>query len=191
MSFYSKYSRLLLTVGFIITLTVIFELTGIRSQITIPYIQELFSENLLLGSILFIALFCGANLAQVPGVFFLVASILALGQAKGFCLTITAAIISCAVSYFFIRLIGQDSLRAIDHKIAKKAFEKLDENPLLSNIFLRVFFQTAPPLNYSLALSRVSFKHYIGGAIIGLPIPIFIISFFIDIILNYYGLSPR
>ena len=58
----------------------------------------------------------------------------------------------------------------------------MDAYPLLSIVALRTVFQTAPPLNYSLALSGVQFRNYVVGTIVGLPIPIAIYCLAFDIL---------
>lgn len=52
---------------------------------------------------------------------------------------------------------------------------------------LRLVFQTAPALNYTLALSGISFREYMIGSLIGLPLPIFIYILFFDQLLALSG----
>ncbi|MFT6070387.1 MAG: putative membrane protein YdjX (TVP38/TMEM64 family) [Bacteriovoracaceae bacterium] len=124
-------------------------------------------------------------MAGVPGGVFLGAAVYALGKTNGYLVTLTAGLISVSVSFFIVRLIGQDGLRKFEHPFALKLLSKLDDNPLKINITLRFLFQTLPPLNYTLALSGVKFKDYFMGALIGLPIPILIITLLIDQLIRF------
>jgi uncharacterized membrane protein YdjX (TVP38/TMEM64 family) len=178
------YFRLLSTFVFILCIYLILEISGFRSQLTVENIRPLFEDNFILGSLLFIGAFTLGNLAQVPGWIFLSASVFALGKVNGYLITTTAALVSACISFYLVRFIGQDGLRKITHPIALKLFKKLDQSPLKINIILRILFQTLPPLNYSLALSGVKFKHYFLGALIGLPLPILIMTLLIDQLLK-------
>jgi len=167
-----KYQRLIAIGLFLLVLFVIFELSGIRKNFSLDYVKDTLAENILWGGFLFVLLFCAANLIQIPGWIFLAAAVLTLGKIHGGLLTYVAAVTSCVVTYGLIRALGNDALRELDSKVAVRIFRYLDEYPLLSIFALRSIFQTAPPLNYSLALSGIPFRNYVIGTIIGLPLPI-------------------
>ena len=79
-----------------------------------------------------------------------------------------------------MRLIGGDALRKLDNTLAKRILAHLDRHPLASVWLLRVLFQTAPPLNYSLALSGVGVRAYLLGTLLGLPLPIAVYCLLFD-----------
>ncbi len=182
---FKPYLRLVSCLLFFIILTLTLELSGLRSEFTISKIQLLFEKNILMASLIFISAFTIGSMSGVPGGVFLAAAVYGLGTTKGYFLTLTAAFISISISFFVVRLIGQDGLRKFEHPFALKLLNKLDEEPLKINIVLRFLFQTLPPLNYTLALSGVKFKDYFLGALIGLPIPILIIALLIDKIISF------
>jgi uncharacterized membrane protein YdjX (TVP38/TMEM64 family) len=175
-----KNKRLLIVFLSLVVIIVIAEFTGLRSIVTIPYIKSLFVKNILLSSISFILFFTLANIIQIPGWPFLVASILTLGTLPGYLLTLTAAMFSTIAGFLLIRYIGKNSLQNLTSPIVTKLIKRTHSSPVKSTVILRVIFQTAPPINYALALSGIHFKHYLLGSIIGLPIPIYIYTFFID-----------
>jgi uncharacterized membrane protein YdjX (TVP38/TMEM64 family) len=47
---------------------------------------------------------------------------------------------------------------------------------------LRTLFQTAPALNYALAMSGIEFRRYLAGTLIGLPLPIALYCIFFDVL---------
>ncbi len=124
------------------------------------------------GAALFVALFCLGNLIQIPGWVFLAAAVLTLGKTDGGVLTYLAAVVSCVATYALILMVGGDALRELDSPLARRILGYIDERPLLSVFAPRTLFQTVPPLNYSLALSGVPFRHYLTGTMLGLPLPI-------------------
>ncbi|MBV1878970.1 MAG: VTT domain-containing protein [Pseudomonadales bacterium] len=142
-------------------------------------------DNLVLGAIIFIGMFSLANLIQVPGLIFLAAAVLTLGKIQGGIITYVAAVSSCLVTYAIVGLVGHNTLRAVQNPIALKIFSRIDQAPISSIIMLRIIFQTAPILNYTLALSGLKFRHYLTGTLIGLPIPIFFYCLGFDLVIEY------
>jgi len=57
---------------------------------------------------------------------------------------------------------------------------RLDAHPVSSVALLRTLFQTAPALNYALAMSGIEFRRYLVGTLIGLPLPIALYCVFFD-----------
>lgn len=165
---------------FVITLLLIAHFTGIRSEINLIYIKSLFDENFLVSTISFILVFTIGNLIQIPGWPFLVAATITLGIVPGYFLTLSAASFSTIVGFILIRFIGRDSLENIKSNVVKRLIKNTHESPIRNTVILRVLFQTAPPINYALALSGIKFKDYLIGSLLGLPVPIFIYTFFID-----------
>lgn len=149
-------------------------------HLNIENVRSIFGENLYSSCFLFIGLFSLGNLLQIPGQIFLTAAVLVLGRNQGYLLTLIAAYISCALSFFCISSIAGDSLKEIKFKWVKKILAQLDDKPFLVVLLLRFIFQTAPALNYALSMSGVSFKNYILATIVALPIPVYIYTLVID-----------
>lgn len=172
--------RLGATVAFAITLGLIIELMGLRENFTLEYLRTTIEANLFVGIVIFIGLFALGNLIQIPGWIFMAGAILALGKVGGGLLTYAAAVFSCLVTYVIIGYIGKNALRSINNKYAKKLLGHLDTHPLRSIVLLRAFLGSSPILNYTLALSGVTFNHHIKGTLIGLAIPVFLHTLLFD-----------
>jgi len=177
-------NKLWLICGALIALIAIGEITGLRASFSFGSIKEIFLQNKLTGVIIFSLVFALGNLLYVPGWIFLVAAVLALGKEWGGLATYTAAMVSAIFSYALIFKLGKDVLRSFDNKWANKIFSNLDHSPIVSIVLLRLLFQTAPPLNYALAMSNIRFRHYLLGTLIGLPLPIFIYCYFFEFIFD-------
>ena len=175
-----KYRRLLGVSLFLGGLFAVFELSGLRAHFNLQFLQQQIDSHLAGGLLIFIILFSLGNLIQVPGWVFLAASVLALGPAMGGLATYIAAIISCAMTFLVIRFVGGDVLRQLDNKVIARILQHLDERPIRSVMFARTLFQTAPPLNYALAMSGIKFREYLAGTLFGLPLPIFVYCVFFD-----------
>jgi uncharacterized membrane protein YdjX (TVP38/TMEM64 family) len=156
------------------------ELTGLRAHFTLDALQTQLSTHRLQGFAFFTVLFCLGNLAQIPGWIFLAAAVLALDRIAGGIATYLAASASCLVVFLIVRTIGGDALRKMDNTVAKRILASLDQRPFLSVWLLRMLFQTAPPLNYSLALSGIGVRPYLFGTLLGLPLPIAVYCLLFD-----------
>lgn len=177
-----RYARLLGVVAFLGVLLIVFEVSGIRERFDLAYIRETIVMHRAGGLLLFVLLFSLGNLIQIPGWLFLAAAVLTLGRTWGGVVTYVAATTSCALTFVIIRSIGGDALRSIDNRIAARILSKLDTYPIRSVALLRMLFQTAPPLNYALALSGIGWRSYLVGTLLGLPLPIAAYCIFFDLL---------
>lgn len=180
LAWFRRHARLVLVLLFIATILLVVQLTGIRQHFELDFIRAQFEHHLITGTATFILLFALGNLIQIPGWIFLAAAVLALGQIWGAAVTYVAAVMSCILIFLLIRLVGGDALRNLDSGIARRLLQQLDRRPVWSQFWLRTLFQTAPALNYTLALSGVRLRDYCVALLIGLPLPIVLYSLFID-----------
>ena len=177
-----RYKRLILVMIFLACLLAVFHFSGLRGNFNPRFIQDKFANNQVTGLAIFVVLFAVGNLIQIPGWVFLAAAVLALGKAWGGLVTYIAALVSCITTFGVIRALGGDALRQINNKYAVRTLQYLDQRPTLSTLTLRLLLQTAPALNYTLAMSGVKFRYYLMGTVLGLPLPIAIYCLFFDYI---------
>jgi uncharacterized membrane protein YdjX (TVP38/TMEM64 family) len=175
-----KYLRLLAVILFLALLFAAFELSGLRAHFNLEFLRQQIIAHQFEGLLIFILLFSLGNLIQIPGWIFLAAAVLALGRTNGGLVTYVAAIVSCVITFLAIRLVGGDALRQLDNHTIARILRHLDEHPLRSIVVARTLFQTAPPLNYALAMSGIKFREYLLGTLLGLPLPIFLYCVFFD-----------
>lgn len=172
---------------FIALLWAVVEASGLREQFSLQAVREGFAAHHAVGLALFVGLFAVANLVQVPGGFFLAAAVLALGPLWGAITTYVAACISCTATFLVVRALGADALRAFDGRVARRLFARLDAEPVRSVLLLRLVFHSVPALNYALALSGVRLRHYVLGTLLGLPLPILVVTLLFDTLARWFG----
>ena len=175
-----QYLRLFLVLLFLAVLLAGFEWFGLREHFSLEFIRYRIEQDRTEGLLIFILLFVLGNLAHIPGLLFLAAAVLSLGEAVGGMATYVAANIACMVTFLLIHAIGGDALRNIEYPLAMKIMKRLHTHPVISVFLLRTFFQTMPGVNYALALSGVPFRHYLLGTLLGLPLPIFLYCVFFE-----------
>ncbi|MDR7272672.1 putative membrane protein YdjX (TVP38/TMEM64 family) [Pelomonas saccharophila] len=179
--------RWLAVLVFVAGLWGLVEITGLRQQISLQAVREGFAQHRLWGLAAFTALFVLANLAHIPGAFFLAAAVLALGPVWGALTTYVAACIACTVTFVVVRALGADALRELDNRLARRLFAKLDAHPVRSVVMLRTVFHSVSALNYTLALSGVSLRDYVIGTLLGLPLPILVVTALFDTLAVWMG----
>ena len=167
------------------------EVSGLRDHISLRAVREGFEQHRVWGLLAFAALFALANLAHIPGGFFLAAAVLALGAGWGALLTYVAACMSCMLTFVIVRALGSDALRELKGALARRLFVRLDAHPLRSVVLLRLVFHSLPALNYALALSGVPWRHYLLGTLLGLPLPILVITVLLDTVAAWAGWTLR
>jgi len=175
-----RYRRLLGVALFVGALLIVFEVSGLRDHFDLAFLRRLILQYRVGGLILFVLLFSLGNLLQVPGWVFLAAAVITLGRVWGGAITYVAAITSCAFTFVTIRAIGGDALRMLGNRVAVRLLAGLDTHPVASVALLRTLFQTAPALNYALAMSGIGFRRYLIGTLVGLPLPIALYCVFFD-----------
>ena len=189
LAFVLRYKRLLGVALFLAILFAVFEISGLRDHFNLAFIRELILQHRVGGLALFVLLFSLGNLIQIPGLVFLAAAVVTLDRAWGGVVTYIAAVVSCALTFVIIRALGGDALRSLHNRIAIRILRELDAHPIGSVALLRLLFQTAPALNYALAMSGIKFRNYLIGTLAGLPLPIALYCIFFDILAT--GLNVR
>lgn len=182
-----RHARLIAVIAFVLALWALAHFTQMQAHFTPQLVHDSFEAHPVIGVVIFVASFSLGNLIQIPGWVFLVAAVLTLGQFWGGALTYVAASVSCVVTFLLIRLVGGNALRSFDGRIARRLFSRLDAHPIQSVGLLRVLFQTAPALNYALALSGVRLRNYLIGTLLGLPLPIAVYCVFLDTLAHWLG----
>jgi uncharacterized membrane protein YdjX (TVP38/TMEM64 family) len=141
------------------------------------------SHSGLLGVLLYFCLFSIGQLLHVPGVIFVVAAALAFGNALGLFYAMVGAAIAISVVFFVVRVIGGTPLSNPSSQWVRRAVTRLDTQPFRSIFLMRLVFSTGPWLNYVLAMSTVSYSHYITASILGIIPQVVVTIFLVDLTL--------
>ena len=175
-----RYKGLFVVLLFLLALLAIAQLTGLRDNVSPAFLRQTLSGHQWGGLLAFVLLFCLGNLAQIPGWIFLASAVLVLGRSVGGLVTYISAVTSCAITFWTVGFMGGAALRRFDNKVATRLLDQLQAHPVRNIVILRTIFQTLPALNYTLALSGTSFKNYMAGTLLGLPLPIAVYCLLFD-----------
>ena len=162
--------RLLLLAAFLIGVYAIGKMTGFTHELTVDGIRESMRQAGVAGFFVFVATFSVGQLLYIPGFVFVMVAGLAYGPFWGAIASLIAANISVAVSFWIVRSIGGQPLKDLRIKkpFLQKPLDHLEDRPIRSMIIIRLFLWAIPPVNYTLAMSGVSFRDYMIAAAIGM-----------------------
>ncbi len=62
-----------------------------------------------------------------------------------------------------------------------------DTQPVRSVVLLRLVFHSVPALNYALALSGVQWRHYLLGTLLGLVLPVVVVTCLFETLAQWMG----
>ena len=170
--------RLIFLVVFLVGVYVLGKTSGLTDQLTVDGIRETMRQAGVGGFFVFVGIFCAGQLLYIPGFVFVMVAGLAYGPLWGSVASVVAANISVAVSFFIVRTIGGQPLKDLQIKrpFLQKPLDHLEDRPIHSMIVIRLFLWAIPPVNYTLAMSGVSFRDYQIAAAIGMTPPFVILS---------------
>jgi uncharacterized membrane protein YdjX (TVP38/TMEM64 family) len=174
----NTWVRLTLLALFLIGIYVIGRMTGFTEGLTVDGIRESMRAAGVGGFLVFVATFCVGQLLYIPGFVFVMVSGLAYGPVWGSVASVIAATISVAVSFVIVRTIGGQPLKNVNiqRPFLQKPLDRLEQQPIRSMIVIRLFLWAIPPVNYTLAMSGVTFRDYMVAAVIGMTPPFVALS---------------
>ena len=186
---WKRRARIGVALGLPLALLVVGRAMGWHEHLTIEGIRALVSGAGTWGVALFVLSFCVGELVQVPGLVFVAAAVLFYGPRVGGPFAYVAALVSISVSFALVRGVAGKAgaakeppkdeaapstsfslVRAVRARM-RRWMSRLDTQPIRTIALLRLVLLFSPPLNYALALSRVSFKDYLVGSALGLLPP--------------------
>jgi uncharacterized membrane protein YdjX (TVP38/TMEM64 family) len=174
----NTWVRLSLLAAFLVAVYAIGRATGFTESLTVDGIRSSMRAAGVGGFAVFVGIFCIGQLLYIPGFLFVMVSGLAYGPVWGSLASVVAATISVAVSFVIVRTIGGQPLKNLEIKrpFLQKPLDHLAERPIRSMIVIRLFLWAIPPVNYTLAMSGVTFRDYMIAAVIGMTPPFIILS---------------
>ncbi|UJR85356.1 TVP38/TMEM64 family protein [Sandaracinus amylolyticus] len=171
----TKWLRIGALIALTVTLIAIGHATGVTEHLTRERIQATMLELGALGFFAYLAMFAVGELVHVPGMVFVAAAILAYGPVTGFAAGMVGALVSLTVSFYVVRMVGGQPLGDVERPLLKRMLAHLDARPVITIAVLRLLVQMLPALNYALAMSKVRFRDYLAGSMLGL-VPVIAIA---------------
>jgi len=174
------WPRLVALAVLLVALYAIGKMTGVIDSVDISTVRQRVDGAGALGVMIFVAIFAIGELFHIPGLVFVCAGLLAWGKLLGYGISMLGALVSVSVSFFVVRAVGGRVLATVERPFLKKMLARLDSHPIQTVFLLRLLLVLAPPLNYGLALTCVSYRDYLVGSALGLAIPLALVALLLD-----------
>ncbi len=146
--------------------------SGVFGSLSVETVRAALVDAGPVGVLGFLVAFALGNLMSVPGLVFVVASLLAYGQVHGALIALVGSLLAVSTNFWVVRTVGGNAERLPDTRWTRWATGGLENHPIRTVALLRTMFVLAPPVNYALALSPIRFRHYLAGSALGLVLPI-------------------
>ena len=158
--------------------------TGVTGRFTSESIRSLLAGRGLWGVVAFTVVFSAGQLLRVPSLVFVAAAVAIYGRNSGVLVALLGALTSATVSFAVVRAFAGQPLADVQLPLIRRLLTNIDSRPVLTVALLRLIFQTAPPLNYALPMTAVRWRDHLVGSVLGLPVPVIVMAFFLDWLLH-------
>jgi uncharacterized membrane protein YdjX (TVP38/TMEM64 family) len=158
--------------------------TGVTGRFTSESIRRVAGQRSLWGVAAFIAVFSAGQLLRVPSTVFVAAAVAIYGRSMGTVVALLGALVSATVTFAVVRAFAGQALSDVQRPGVRRLLSKIDSRPVTTVALLRLLFQTAPPLNYALAMTAIRWRDHLIGSLLGLPVPVTGMAFFFDWIVH-------
>jgi uncharacterized membrane protein YdjX (TVP38/TMEM64 family) len=153
----------------------------VMGQITVENLRTQLEASGPMGVVLFLAAFAIGNLIALPGLLFVIASLLAYGKLTGFFIAVAGSLLSISISFWVVRTFGGQV--QTQNRFIRWALGPIERYPIRTVAFLRTIMVLSPPVNYALALSKIRYRHYLLGSAAGLAIPLLVYAVGLDCVM--------
>lgn len=166
--------------GLIVCAIVAARISGVSRGLDATRLEASMREAGPFGAVLFVGVFTVGVLAYLPGALFVAAGTLAYGKFWGFLLNLLAGIVASCAGFSLARTVGGQQLVTIKNARMRRLLDRIERRPVVSLVLLRAVMFISPPLNTTLALTRLRFREFALGTALGLIFPMAVTTFALD-----------
>jgi uncharacterized membrane protein YdjX (TVP38/TMEM64 family) len=124
------------------------------------------------GPVVFVLVFVGAVVGQIPGLVFVGAAPALFHWPEAWLLCFIASNLAVVLNFELVRRIGGQPLAGIQRPWLRKLFDALDAHPIRTVAVLRIVTVMFPPVTGALALTQISARQHAIGSAIGMLLPV-------------------
>jgi uncharacterized membrane protein YdjX (TVP38/TMEM64 family) len=158
--------------------------TEIGRYLTKETVRNLVHSFGLLGPVVHIGLYAVAVTCFVPATVMTIAGAVAFGKTAGAVYNIVGASLAAALSFIVGRYLGRDLAAHLVKGRLKELDAAAERKGFLVIFYLRLAYFPYAPLNYGAGLTRIRFRDFIWGTVLGILPGTFIYTAFVDEITN-------
>jgi uncharacterized membrane protein YdjX (TVP38/TMEM64 family) len=170
--------KALLFVVFIITAILVFQFTSLKEYLHPQSLKNLFAASGRLAPLFFILAYAIGVCLFLPATLFTGIGAMLFGTVFGFLYNITGAMLGASAAFFIGRYLGRDFATSLIGDRLTKYDKKIAANGFSVTLYLRLLFFPYTPLNFGMALTRISFGQFFWGTFFGILAGGFVMTFF-------------
>lgn len=156
----------------------------LNRYIDIVFIREILTLHWYLSVPTLILLCSVANITNTPATIILTSVVMVLGKWDAVPLIYMASTCACLATFIFASTIAGDTLPEIKNQRIQKGLAQLETHPIRAILILRTLFQFMPLMNYALGMSKVRFRDYFIGTVVGMLLPSVALAYFYEWLLK-------
>ena len=170
--------KALLFVIFIAAVILLFRFTPLKEYLHPQSLKDLFAGSGPLAPLLFILAYGVGVCLFLPATLFTGIGAMLFGTFFGFLYNITGAMLGASAAFYIGRYLGRDFATSLIGDRLARYDKKIADNGFAVTLYLRLLFFPFTPLNFGMALTRISFARYFWGTFFGILAGGFVMTFF-------------
>ena len=167
-----KYIKPGILLFFIVMTIYMVQYTSLQQYFNRSMIQEFISSYEIYGPLVFITIYFLASIFFFPGTPLTILSGILFGSVLGTSYTVIGATLGASAAFLFSRFLGKDFVDKLlkdKFKGLNKYDKKIEENGFLTMLFLRLVpLFPFNGLNFAMGLTRIKFRDFFVGTLIGI-----------------------
>jgi uncharacterized membrane protein YdjX (TVP38/TMEM64 family) len=132
--------------------------------------------------VIFILIYTIGICLFVPGTVLTTIGAAIFGAYWGFLYVLIAAVLGASAAFFIGRYLGRDFAASIIGDRLRRYDEAIARNGFATVLYLRLIYFPFTAMNFGMGLTRVRFRDYFWGTVLGIIAGTFIITFFVGTI---------
>lgn len=158
---------------------IIFRFTPLKEIITPERLKEIITSFGPWAPVFFIFSYAAGVCLFLPAILFTGIGAVLFGPYWGFLYNEIGALIGASSAFYIGRYLGRDFAASLIGTRLKKYDEEIARNGFATVLYLRLIFFPFTPLNFGMALTKISFRDYFLGTFFGILVGGFVLTFFI------------
>lgn len=168
----------LFLVVFIITAILVLQFTPLKEYLHPQFLNRFLAAAGPFAPLLFIFAYAAGICLFFPATLFTGMGAVLFGAFFGFIYNITGAMLGASAAFFIGRYLGRDFAASLIGDRLAKYDEKIAANGFAVTLYLRLLFFPFTPMNFGMALTRISFAQYFWGTFFGILAGGFVMTLF-------------
>jgi uncharacterized membrane protein YdjX (TVP38/TMEM64 family) len=174
--------KALLLVVFIAAAVYIVRFTAVKDFLTVERMRQLLDTSGFWAPVIFIVIYTAGICLFVPGTILTTIGAAIFGAYWGFIYVLIAAVLGATAAFFIGRYLGRDFAASVIGDRLRRYDEAIERNGFATVLYLRLIYFPFTAMNFGMGLTRVRFRDYFWGTVLGIIAGTFIITFFVGTI---------